>query len=86
MSDNVRHIGRPITFAEMELPAPEAPPKGPFTVSVAGPDGPMFEVVFPDHRGDLPPGASVLGTAGQTEVLVDLLTGALRVFAGRVDR
>lgn len=42
----------------------------------------MFEVEFPDYRGELPPEVPVLGSTHSDHLLVNLLTGALRVFLG----
>lgn len=65
------------------MPPPAEQPKGPFTVTISNEDGKMFEVVFPDYLGNLPPDAFILGTAGYGDgLLVNLLSGALRVFAG----
>lgn len=68
--------------ALMTAPPPAEMPKGPFTVTIADPNGKMFEVTFPDHHGDPQPNDQVLGTVGCCELFVDLLTGALRIAAG----
>jgi hypothetical protein len=63
---------------------PKEQPPGPFTVTISDASGKMFEAVFPDHTGDLPPTASILGTASCSDLAVNLLAGALRAFAGVV--
>lgn len=55
-------------------------------MTIAGPNGVMYQVEFPDQHGELPDGENVLATDGCEEILVDLLTGTLRVFLGAVQR
>lgn len=72
----------PTPVALMTLPPPARQADGPFTVTVADQHGKMFEVTFPDYTGELPPNDAVLGSTGCRELLVNLLTGAMRVFLG----
>lgn len=88
-NDNVTslegHRRTTVMVAEITMPPlPELPP-GPFTVTVANAEGAMWEVVFPDYTGEVPTDQYVLGQAGPgtPELLVNLLTGALRLYLGR---
>ncbi len=62
-------------------------PDGPFTVTIANADGKLFEATFPNYSGELPRDAAILGTGGIPHVerlIVNLLAGALRAFAGGI--
>jgi hypothetical protein len=76
------HRRKTVQVALMELPERLPPPQGPFTVTVSGADGKLFEAIFPDHTGILPPSTTVLGTTQCGGVLANLLAGALRTFLG----
>jgi len=58
-------------------------PAGPFTVTISDKNGKLYEAIFPDASGDLPASAMVMGTVGVTELMVNLLTGMLRITSGR---
>lgn len=75
---------RGVMMMTMEMPERPTPPDGPFTITISDKNGKMFEVEFPDYRGNLPEGASLLGTAGCERLTVNLLTGALRAFEGLI--
>lgn len=72
-------------MCQLTLPPPTPMPDGPFTVTVSDASGAMFEVVFPDYRGELPHDANILGCSfeGSSELLCNLLAGAMRVYLGR---
>lgn len=69
-----------LEFNPDDLPAL---PDGPFTVTVSNKDGKIYEAVFPDASGNLPPGTPILGTTRVADLMVNLLTGLLRVSSGR---
>lgn len=58
-------------------------PDGPFTVTISNAEGKIYEAEFPDASGDLPPTAVVMGTVGVSDLMVNLLTGMLRICSGR---
>jgi hypothetical protein len=66
----------------LQLP-PFTPMNGPFKVSISNAEGIIYEMNFPDASGNLPPSAAVVGTIGVGDLMVNLLTGALRVICGR---
>ena len=82
--DNVTHLddfrNKTAKVAIIKMPPQPAPRKGPFTVRVSDTYGAMFEVTFPDHTGELPMDSPILATPGESNLLVNLLTSALRIF------
>jgi len=94
MNDKVQDIGeararreKPATAIALgTLPDMTANwPAGPFTVTIASPEGILSEVVFPDADGVLPPEAPIRSTAGIPYfdgLLANLLGGAIRVLIG----
>lgn len=84
--DAARMRKAPTRIALGTMPDPkDGWPAGPFTVTISDADGKMFEVVFPDATGDLPEGATMLGTAGIPNVralVANLMGSAIREFIG----
>lgn len=69
--------------ALVEMPAPpEYRVTAPFTVTISDARGKLYEATFPDITGDLLPDTPVLGTVGTGPVVINLLTGMLRVVGG----
>lgn len=82
MADVVKFPER-ITAAIVHCDEPPPLPDGPFTVTISNCGGKIYEAEFPDASGDFPPGAMVLGSVGVSELMVNLLTGMLRICSGR---
>ena len=84
-NDNVIAMPQRVQAAVISA-LPNPLPPGPYTVTIAGPDGTKMWEAMLDHEGNCPPAEMTLGTAGvgMQELLVNLLTGAMRLFAGMV--
>lgn len=83
--DGVIPFRQKMTAAVVHFDQNDLPPLpiGPFTVTISNEDGKIYEAVFPDASGNLPSDAYVTGTAGVSDLMVNLMTGMLRISSGR---